>query len=732
MIKYILTFFLVFTIKLLPLFGENIDDENIDDEINTYINSKNIFFDEKNNKVILGKDSYINNDEVGILSDGGFIDFKNNKIEIKDKFYLLQNEEIFSGYNLETDDKLEKATAENINYIINGNFKIQSNNLVKEKNIINLYDNYVTPCKVDGFFNCPTWSLAVKKTAYNQTKDQYKHYDTFIQIADLKVFYLPYFSHYGQKAPRKIGFLTPSFNILDIVNSELNITTPFYIPLNDQADITLVPTISLFRSDKFSNVLNYNLTSTSGSTQITVSSSYDDNKVKGKSLYNTIEISDTTVIDKNSHLSSNLTFTNNLSELNDNRDDTNPFEDLYINYNRYNTFYDKDYTKISINAVTAFNIEDQSTTPNSLPELAYYNMVSPIFFGRKFYLKNRINISNIYRNTSLYELPNNRLNFSVKNNLKQRYNLFGLNLINSFNNILNIDSINYFNETVHQGNRLTNKQIYSSEISKIFNFNNRNIFKSKVEGTFYNDYSNSNITLNEDTKSISLDYNSMFTDNRLNGYDIADDDLRIAYGIEYKNRNRNNLISEINLGQAYNFDNTSKYISNIKSDGRLTDFLSNIDIGMGNWEINNQLRLDKSDLEIKEIFTEGSLQYEEDSISITFNNTDENSFIGTEDSQNLGFSVNKKINDNIYMGYSSSFDVLNNYQPYSQSLMINIVDDCSSLVISYENQRYNDLNNTKPSETISFRYYMDYLGFFSYDQSFNSLFKDFGEVNYGR
>lgn len=730
--KYILMFFLVFTIKLLPLSGENLEGENLDDEINTYISSKNIFFDKKNNKVILGKDSYINNDEVGILSDGGYIDFKNNKIEIKDKFYLLQNEEIFSGYNLETDDKLEKATAENISYIISENFKIQSDNLVKEKNIINLYDNYVTPCKVDGFFNCPTWSLVVKKTAYNQTNDQYKHYDTFIQIADLKVFYLPYFSHYGQKAPRKIGFLTPSFNILDIANSELNITTPFYIPLNDQADITLVPTISLFRSDKFSNVLNYNLTSTSGSTQITVSTSYDDNKVKGKSLYNTIQISDTTVIDKNSHLSSNLTFTNNLSELNDNRDDTNPFEDLYINYNRYNTFYDKDYTKISINAVTAFNIEDQSTTPNSLPELTYYNMVSPIFLGRKFYLKNQINISNIYRNTSLYELPNNRLNFSVKNNFKQRYNLLGLNLINSFNNILNIDSINYFNETVHQGNRLTNKQIYSSEISKIFNFNNRNIFKSKVEGTFYNDYSNSNITLNEDTKSISLDYNSMFTDNRLNGYDISDDDLRIAYGIEYKNRNKNNLISEINLGQAYNFDNTSKYISNIKSDGKLTDFLSNIDIGLGNWEINNQLRLDKSDLEIKEIFTEGSLQYEEDSVSIYFNNTDENSFIGTEDSQNLGFSVNKKINDNIYMGYSSSFDVLNNYQPYSQSLMINIVDDCSSLVISYENQRYNDLNNTKPSETISFKYYMDYLGFFSYDQSFNSLFKDFGEVNYGR
>tara|TARA_B100000579_G_C22830416_1_gene855582 strand:- start:42 stop:2234 length:2193 start_codon:yes stop_codon:yes gene_type:complete len=727
MTRFFLYFSLFFLVHFFPSYSEELEEE-----ISTYINSKNIFFDNENNKVVLGKDSYINNDEVGILSDEGFVDFKNNEIEIKDKFYLLQNEEIFSGYNLKADTGLENVTAENVSYIINANFKIESNNLVKNQNIIKLYDNYVTPCKVDGFFNCPTWSLIVSETSYDQNTDQYKHYDTFLQIADIKLFYLPYFSHYGQKAPRKSGFLTPSFNILNLENNELNITTPYYIPLNDQADVTITPTINLLKTNKFSNLLTYGLISSSGDTSISISTSYDETKSEGKTLYNTIEMSDKSVIDKNSHLDTKLIFTNNLSQFNDNRDETNPFEEMYINYNKYNTFYENDFTKISLNAVTAFNVEDQSTTPNSIPELKYYNFVSPAFFGKNIYLKNQINISNIYRNTALYGLPNNRYNFMLKNNYKNRNYLYGFNLTNSFNNILNLDYVNYFDETYEQGNRLKNIQIFSSEVNKTYNFNPRNIFKTKVEGTFYSDFSRGNIILNEDTKSISLDYHNLFTENRLNGFDIGDDDFRIAYGIEYKNRNKDNPITEINIGQAYNFDNSSEYISNIKSDGRTTDYLSNIDLNFNQISSITQLRLDKNDLSVKEIFTEASLSFKDDSISLFFNQTDEDSFVGTEESQNIGFSAYKKINDNINMGYSSSFDVLSNYQPYAQSLTFNIFDDCSLLEITYENIRYNDLNNTKPKESIRFKYYMDYLGFFSYDQNFNNLFKNFGEVNYGQ
>ena len=69
-------YFIWFFFIMYSSFSEEIDLTK--DDV-TYINSKNIFFDNEENKVILGKDSYINNDEVTIVANGGNIDFKNIK-----------------------------------------------------------------------------------------------------------------------------------------------------------------------------------------------------------------------------------------------------------------------------------------------------------------------------------------------------------------------------------------------------------------------------------------------------------------------------------------------------------------------------------------------------------------------------------------------------------------------------------------------------------------------------
>ena len=163
---YLILFFFITSISLSNDLINNNDEA-------TYINSKNIFFDNENNKVILGENSYVNNDEITIVADGGYIDFKNNKINIESKFYILKIDEIFSGKNLKSDTTFTNATANEISYIINENFKIQSANLVKNDEVINLFNNYITPCKINGVFNCPTWSLSVKKTSYDQLTDKY-------------------------------------------------------------------------------------------------------------------------------------------------------------------------------------------------------------------------------------------------------------------------------------------------------------------------------------------------------------------------------------------------------------------------------------------------------------------------------------------------------------------------------------------------------------------------------
>ena len=67
------------------------------------------------------------------------------------------------------------------------------------------------------------------------------------------------------------------------------------------------------------------------------------------------------------------------------------------------------------------------------------------------------------------------------------------------------------------GNRYFTRQILTSELNNNFYFNSQNSFKLKFKTILTNSYYSSYISLNEDTKTRSLDYNSIFTENRLNG-----------------------------------------------------------------------------------------------------------------------------------------------------------------------------------------------------------------------
>ena len=58
---------------------------------------------------------------------------------------------------------------------------------------------------VNGYFGCPTWSLRIDKTKYIIDDDKFVHFDSFLQIADYKIFYIPYFTH-CTKAPRQRDF----------------------------------------------------------------------------------------------------------------------------------------------------------------------------------------------------------------------------------------------------------------------------------------------------------------------------------------------------------------------------------------------------------------------------------------------------------------------------------------------------------------------------------------------
>ena len=47
------------------------------------------------------------------------------------------------------------------------------------------------------------------------------------------------------KKHQEKGFLTPSFELQDFENLDFKINTPYYLPLNDQTDLTFIQLYSL-------------------------------------------------------------------------------------------------------------------------------------------------------------------------------------------------------------------------------------------------------------------------------------------------------------------------------------------------------------------------------------------------------------------------------------------------------------------------------------------------------
>ena len=113
---------------------------------------------------------------------------------------------ILSGNNLKGNISLDVFSADNVSYIYNDELKIDSDNLNRNNNLIYFYNNFLTPCELEGYFNCPTWSLRIDKTEYNIEEDKFTHFDTFLQIADYKVFYLPYSLTMEQRLQEKKVF----------------------------------------------------------------------------------------------------------------------------------------------------------------------------------------------------------------------------------------------------------------------------------------------------------------------------------------------------------------------------------------------------------------------------------------------------------------------------------------------------------------------------------------------
>ena len=708
---------IIFFLFLIFSFNKIINLKANDD---TYINSSNIIYNEKKNIVELADNSKINFKNTNILIDKGIIDYNQDKFEVFGNFYLYEELTILSGQNLKGSTSLEIFSANNVSYIYNDNLKIDSDKLNREENLVYFYNNFLTPCELNGYFNCPTWSLRIDKTEYDIEKDKFTHFDTFLQIADYKFFYLPYFSHYGVKAPRKKGFLTPTLQFT--VGGDQGVIIPYYFPINPSTDILFKPKITLNENFEISEKYQLNTLIENKRSGGITTISVDNIKNSGDiNINNSIRIDTKQVINKNNVISASGLFTNSISTTRSINEEPTTFEDLFLRSENYDILKNNDYFKIELSSVESFESTDLNAIPIS-PSLSYYNNIH----FKNYSLTNLFDFTILKRNESAVNIPSE--SFKLKINSELINNYFNNNL-SVYNKLIINNSINdyYFNQS-ESINHESNKSNIS--LSSDIHIYNSTLLTPRLKIIHPIQLINSNKDINEDSESITFNYQNQFSENRFFGNDLFDTSPRIVYAIE-SNYELNNYNLNFNINQTYESNPNNSYLNKINQKSNFSDYAIEAELDMDNLLFKIDSRLAQSNLSKKEM---NYSIYSEDpfNLSLNYNETQSEAFKNkSNDTQSINFNITKKLNNNINLDYSSDLDVKNNYDPYKSSLQISLFDECSQLDLNYSNTRFNDNFNTQPEEIISLTFRMEYLGFFGYEQSTNLFFSEPGNVNYG-
>ena len=686
----------------------------------TYINSSNITYNEKENIVELAENSKINFKNTNILIDRGIIDYDKNEFEVFGNFYLYEELTILSGQDLKGNTSLNIFSANNVNYIYNDDLKIESDKLIREDNLLYFNDNFLTPCELEGYFNCPTWSLRVNKTKYNIEEDKFTHFDTFLQIADYKVFYLPYFSHYGAKAPRQKGFLTPTFQFT--IGSGERIITPYYLPISQNTDILIKPTISLNQNFEFLETLQLNTIienrSSGGDTSILIENIKNENN---NEINTSIKINTRQVMNKNMIFSASGLFTNSISTTRSNNEEPVTFEDVYLKFENYNTIYENDFLKTELSSIESFEATELNSIP-IVPSLKYQN-----FFNFKDYsIINDLDFIILKRDESTIESPSESFKINFMNELSRNSLNYNISIFNKL--IFNNSYSEYY---------FTNNQSYNHDslksnltISSDLYYSANNHFHPRFKFIIPLQLENTNKTINEDSQSITFNYQNQFSENRFFGNDFFDSSPRVIYGIE-SFYNFNDADISLNVNQSFENNSENNYTNLINQKSEFSDYAFEAKLNLRDILFKIDTRLDKEKLFKKEM--NYSLNIEKKiNMSLIYNETQSEAFKDlSTDTQSIILGLSKKVNKNLIIGFNSNLDVKNNYDPYSSDIKISLFDECSKLDITYSNTRFNDNYNTKPEETIGIAFSMDYLGFFGYEQSTNLFFEEPGKMNYG-
>jgi len=606
-------------------------------QLNTLGNSK--FLDNKGSALFA--ESFEYNLEKKIISaekEVKFLDKEKNtyyfsKLNTDDKF-----DEII-GYDINVDlNQKNLKSGDKFNEFIEPRFSGKSASI--KNNITIIKDARFTTCKknneTDG---CAYWNLNAGELIHDKEQKKISYRNASLDLNNVPVFYLPYFSHPDPTVKREGGFLPPTLaNLGGDIGSSIKI--PYFYPISQSADFTVSPVyyfkqhpllLGEFR-EKFKNGdLSLEGGFTQGYKEITTTKTDGsrhhlygnlnlifNEKILDQSIFNAKiqQVNNPTYLRVNKINSINDGFKKNLIK----EDDTKLTNEIYLN---------------SFGATENFNIKfatyrDISITKNSdqysylLPELAYSKY--------SLFNNNNLNLNSVFKSQNT---NTNQNKSSFINNLDySTQEFYNNNLGIGYKFLTKLNNINYYSDYK------TPNQNLNSQINPIVGFDTTLPFakiskdaEQYIVPRILTRYAPGKMT-NATSNDTTLNTDNIFSMNRMNSDELIEKDLSFNLGADWiwQEKKNNNIESEkaiISIGQVLKLNKDLDMPTKSSLQKSNSDIVSRIDyLSPKNFDVTLKSTFDNqlnhvyyNDFTFKKNFTSSELN---------FNFYEKNSHIGNE------------------------------------------------------------------------------------------------------
>ena len=630
----------------------------------------------------------INENNIKIKSNK--LSYDKSKKSLEANGNVIINDQMSNTFFLDeinASDNLGQISGKEVKIRLHDGSRIVGSSFNKEDEISVIENAEYTPCTEKDYLikNCPGWKLKSKKI-YHDRESKTIHYDhAQIQLFNLPVLYLPYFSHPDPSVKKRTGFLMPTIQTDNQLGETFSI--PFFLNLSSNRDLTFTPNIQTSTN----NFYNLDYRHLNDLFELEINSSIDDNNDNsGTSNHLFLE---SKIFNKYGNLNTYLRTSNNDTYMRKNKINNLTVLKSGIEFDR-----EVDDTFFSIETIGYKHL----TTDDQQWEYLYPNIIYDI---------DNIDNNIFEGNVSL----NNKLSFRKR--LNENYESLASSQLNWSNQKINKNFGFIFDNEANL--RVTSISIDEKSRSDTSNIRFYPQLSSKISYPLLKSSLLFNQTLtpiimpifapyNNYTEAQTITNSNIFSTNRATSFDEWESGPRINYGIEwFVNSIRGTDIKTV-LGQNYRFNKLSEDTTSEISNYFIN---SNININLDNY-LDSSLIIDRNDLKIRSLNastfnTFGNLIFalNYDYTSGKYNTSAEQVAVGGK----------YKLDNNLFIKFTGAKNIDTNKNiGYQYGILYE--NDCLGIDLNY----YRDL--TKDRDVAE-----------SYGYSFTIVLKPFGSTNnYGK